>query len=98
MSQPPDTPEYRAYINELFQFPCDFPLKIMGRTDADLVPLIGSILQQHLPDFDPSTLTVRESRQGTYIAVTAVIRATSKAQLDTLYLALSSRPEVKWLL
>ena len=50
---------------------------------------------RHAPDFDPATLGMRPSSGGRYIGLTATIRATSKAQLDALYMELSAHPMVK---
>ena len=78
----------------LFEFPCDFPIKVMGRADAGLEALVIEILQRHAPDFDPATLAVRDSRQRNYLALTATIRATSREQLDNIYLELTACEQV----
>jgi putative lipoic acid-binding regulatory protein len=76
------------------QFPTDFPIKVMGRRVDRFAQTIVEIVQTHAPDFDAATLELRTSRQGNYLSVTATIRATSRAQLDALYRALSSHPLV----
>ncbi|GAO26116.1 hypothetical protein ALISP_5936 [Alicycliphilus sp. B1] len=48
-----------------------------------------------IPDFDASTIELRDSRAGNYLGVTITITATSREQLDDLYRALSSHPMVK---
>lgn len=75
-------------------FPCDFPIKIMGRQGDDIVTLASSIICERVPEFDPDSLQQRQSRGGTYVSVTATIRATSREQLDSLYTALSARDEI----
>jgi len=52
-------------------------------------------VREHAPDFDPATLELRASSGGKYLSVTATVRATSRAQLDTLYRALTRHPLVK---
>jgi putative lipoic acid-binding regulatory protein len=52
-------------------------------------------VRQHAPDFDPSTVELRLSKEGTYLSVTATVNAVSRAQLDELYRALTSHPLVK---
>ena len=47
------------------------------------------------PGFDAATLTTRLSAAGTYLGITVTITATSRAQLDALYRALSTNPMVK---
>jgi uncharacterized protein len=79
----------------LLEFPCDFPLKIMGATRDDFAQVIVAVVLKHAPDFDPARVTMRPSKAGNYLSLTCTIRATSKAQLDALYRELSSHPLVK---
>ncbi len=79
----------------LLDFPCDFPLKIMGRMEATFSQEILALVQTHAPDFDGSTMEMRPSAKGNYLSVTCTIRATSREQLDNLYRALTAHPLVK---
>jgi putative lipoic acid-binding regulatory protein len=79
----------------LWQFPTDFSIKIMGRCVAGFAEDMVAIVQRHAPDFAPQTLVMRPSSAGTYLSLTAVIRAHSRAQLDALYRELSAHPSVK---
>jgi putative lipoic acid-binding regulatory protein len=74
----------------LFEFPCDFPLKVMGRPTNDFRSLVVGIISKHAGDVDASRIEERPSRDGNYLGLTYTIRATSKAQLDTLYRELTS--------
>jgi putative lipoic acid-binding regulatory protein len=78
----------------LIQYPCDFPIKVLGRTQAGFAQAVLDIVQAHAPDFDGSTMQMKTSRQGKYLSVTCVVRATSRAQLDELYRALCDHPMV----
>lgn len=78
----------------LLEFPCEFPIKIMGKMHDDFANTIVAIVMRHAPDFDPHTLAMRPSREGNYLSLTATIRATSRAQLDDLYRELSGHPMV----
>lgn len=80
---------------DLIEFPCDFPLKIMGMTQDDFLPAVTEIVCTHDPDFDANTIETRHSSNGNYISVTATIRATSREQLDNIYMALTAHPLVK---
>ena len=84
-----------SQIENLLQFPCDFPIKIMGATHDDFMSTVTEIVLLHAPDFDKSNIQTRFSSKGKYLSVTATVRATSKEQLDNLYLALSSHPLVR---
>ena len=79
----------------LLEFPCAFPLKIMGRADAHLAQAVLDVILLHAPDFDGATMEMRASSGGKYVSLTCTVNATSKAQLDDLYRALTSHPLVK---
>jgi putative lipoic acid-binding regulatory protein len=78
----------------LLDFPCDFPIKVMGRKAPGFAQSVTEIVRRHAPDFDPATVEMRPSRQGRYLSVTCVLRATSRAQLDALYQELCDHPAV----
>ena len=80
----------------LLEFPCRFPLKVMGDRHDDFVPTVVDIVRIHAPDFDAELdLVMRESSSGKYLGVTITVRATSRDQLDELYRTLTSHPMVK---
>lgn len=81
-------------LDSIIEYPTDFPIKVMGKRAPEFVPTVIALVQQHAPDFDASTLETRPSKQGTYLSLTVTIRATSRAQLDALYTALSGHPLV----
>jgi putative lipoic acid-binding regulatory protein len=75
-------------------FPCDFPIKVMGRKQPGFAQAVTDIVRKHAPDFDPASVEMRPSRQGRYLSVTCVLRATSREQLDALYQELCDHPAV----
>jgi putative lipoic acid-binding regulatory protein len=79
----------------LLEFPCDFPLKIMGASDAGFAQAIADVVLRHAPDFDASTMEMRASKGGNYLSLTCTVRAVSQAQLDALYRELTAHPAVK---
>ena len=79
----------------LLEFPCDFPIKIMGETRDGFADAIVEVVRLHAPDFDASRVEMRPSSTGKYLSLTCTIRATSKPQLDDLYRALTAHPMVK---
>lgn len=80
--------------DSLIEYPCDFPIKIMGKATADFTDTILAIVKQHAPDFDRQAMTAKASKNGGYLSLTCTIRATSRPQLDALYQALSDHPMV----
>ena len=79
----------------LLEFPCDFPLKIMGAAADGFAQAVCAAVVRHAPDFDAATMEMRTSSGGNYLSLTCTVRATSKAQLDALYRELTSHPLVK---
>ena len=75
-------------------FPCDFPIKVMGRKERGFAQAVTDIVLKHARDFDPATVLMRPSRQGKYLSVTCVVRATSRDQLNALYRELCDHPSV----
>jgi uncharacterized protein len=78
----------------LLQFPCRFPIKAMGRASPDLQHTLEQLVRAHAPDLTAEDVSVTPSRQGTYLSVTITITATSRAQLDAIYGALSAHEAV----
>lgn len=74
----------------LFQFPCDFPLKVMGRRSDDFRSLVMGIVQKHVGAVDVANIEERPSKDGNYLSVTCTFSAQSKEQLDALYRDLTS--------
>lgn len=82
----------------LIEFPCDFPLKIMGKRVDDFAQTIAEVVQCFAPDFDPATMEMRPSSSGKYLGLTCTINATSQEQLDDVYRALTSHAMVSYVL
>jgi len=78
----------------LIDYPCDFPIKVMGKQDPGLAQALSELVLEHDPGFDPATVEIRMSKQGNYVGLTFTIRATSLEQLDSLYKALHGHPLV----
>ena len=79
----------------LIEFPCEFPIKIMGLRVEGFAQAVVTVVRGHAPDFDPASVHMRPSSKGNYLAVTCTINAVSQDQLDALYRALTSHPLVK---
>ncbi|MDH3354019.1 MAG: DUF493 domain-containing protein [Chromatiales bacterium] len=82
----------------VFNFPCDFPIKAMGRHSDEFEATVVTIVRKHCPDIGENSVKTRASKAGSYLSVTVIVRATSKLQLDNLYLELTALDEVLWAL
>ena len=71
-------------------FPCQFPVKAMGRQDGDFPDRVLDLVARHAPEAGPEQVRVTESRAGRYQSVTVTVTATSRAQLDAIYRELAA--------
>jgi len=71
--------------DELFQFPTEFPVKVMGRDSESFRTLTLAIIERHAGPMTPDRISERMSREGKFLALTYTITAESRAQLDAIY-------------
>ena len=76
------------------EFPCAFPLKVMGRDNLEFRAAARLIVERHLGPVPESVVTARASSAGNFLALTFDITAESRAQLDALYRELSGCPQI----
>ena len=95
MTSPTPSPAQDPRKDSLIEYPSRFPIKVMGAKVDGFVHAVTSIAKQFDPDFDASTVELRDSKAGNYLGITITITATSREQLDELYRTLSSHPMVK---
>lgn len=67
------------------EFPCDYPIKVLGNRCQEFRAVILEVFERHAPGFDPGAITTRDSRKGTFIAMTVIITATGPVQLKALH-------------
>lgn len=82
----------------LLEFPCQFPIKVMGDNSAGFENEIVMIVRKHAPQPGESAVRSKPSKTGKYLSVTVTFTAESKAQLDNLYREVNSHPQVKMVL
>ena len=79
----------------LLTFPCDFTLKVVGKDTNTFYATVSGIVRHYVPDVpDSAFLDSSVSKKGNYRSMSVTIHVTSKEQLDAIYRALSSSPEV----
>lgn len=72
------------------KFPCDFPIKVIGRSDSGFEAEALGIVRRHVSDFEADNMRSAASRNGNYLSVTFTVRVGSRAQLDDLYRELTA--------
>ena len=74
----------------LLEFPCDFPIKVMGAATDEFRSLALGIITRHFGPLAAGSIEERPSSGGKYLGLTMTVRAESKAQLDAAYAELTS--------
>jgi len=80
--------------DSLLQFPCLFPIKIMGKKNDQFFLSIKEILTRHFGDLKEKDIKTSISKKGTYISITITVQVTSQNQLDNAYNELSAHKDV----
>ncbi|MDH5394109.1 MAG: DUF493 domain-containing protein [Gammaproteobacteria bacterium] len=78
----------------LLEFPCDFPIKAFGLTGETLETAVKEIIQRHVDDLTACTIKTSASKNAKFTSMTVTIRATSKSQIDSIYIDLSASEHV----
>lgn len=80
----------------MIDYPCLFPIKVMGANVAGFLETMVAVARQFDPSFEADTrIELRQSKGGNYLGITLTVMATNREQLDNLYRALSGHPMVK---
>lgn len=80
--------------DSLIEYPCVFPIKVMGKAVPEFEDVLIEVVLEHDPDYDRDTLVSRPSEKGNYTGLTFHVNAVSREQLDALYKALHGHPLV----
>ena len=74
---------------EWIEFPCVFPLKVMGDNDGSYPDFVLEVAKKYIDGVDESCVKTKESRTGKYISVTVTFMAHNREQLDAVYYELN---------
>lgn len=85
----------RELREDLWVFPMDYPIKLIGDAGEELRGAVVEILVKHFPEFDEATLKVQPSRTGKYHSITAQLRFYELEQVHQLYADLAACPLIK---
>lgn len=78
----------------VIQFPCDFTLKIVGKSEGPFEKIVLSLIKEHFPKTPATHIQKKFSKDKNYLSLSVTVFAKSKIELDALYQALSSTKEV----
>ena len=79
---------------QLLTFPCRYDIKVIGRQSTRFEAMVQGIVTRHIETHDLLAVTRRLSGRESYLAITLIINARSRDQLDDIYRALSACDEV----
>ena len=80
------------------KFPCQFPIKAMGKSGAELELAVLQIVRRHAPDLSEGAISIMASKSGKYSSITLTVTAQSRQQLDAIYLELTACEQVLYAL
>ena len=80
------------------EFPCLYPIKIIGYAVDNFKELVTSRVEGHTGPIDSELVTVRSSRKNNYISVNITIAATGEEQLSEIFEDLKKIKSVKMVL
>jgi len=75
---------------EVFEFPCRFPVKIMGRDEPEFQAHVVKMISNHVTGIVDEDVVSRPSSKGKFISVTVTFTAESRQQLDDVYQTLTA--------
>ncbi|MDH4109201.1 MAG: DUF493 domain-containing protein [Gammaproteobacteria bacterium] len=76
------------------EFPCSFPIKMMGRDEPGFRATAISIIEKHAGTVSESDIREARSSKGNFVSITITINAVSQGQLDDIYRALTDHEQV----
>lgn len=79
---------------KLLQFPCSFPIKMMGRANGEFSDTAVGLVEQHVGKITAESIQTSKSRNGNFLSVTVTIDAKSREQLDNIYNDLSNHEDI----
>ncbi|MEB3755066.1 DUF493 domain-containing protein [Acinetobacter sp. MD2(2019)] len=85
----------RELREDLWVFPMDYPIKLIGNAGEELRVAVVGILVKHFPEFDEASLVITPSRTGKYHSLTAQLRFDELEQVHALYADLAACPLIK---
>ena len=91
-------PKPNGHDDTLLQFPCDFKLKIVGKSNSSFEETALAIIYKHFPATPNTHIQQAYSKNKKYLSLSVTVHATSQLALDALYQDLSSTKEVMMVL
>ena len=76
------------------EFPCEFPIKMMGRDTPEFRAIAIALVENHVGPLAAESIQINLSAKGNFVSVTVTVTATSQQQLDDIYRDVSGHEDV----
>jgi len=80
--------------DSLLEFPCDFPIKVMGKDSPQFRRTSLAIIEEHVGELTKEDVSERQSKDGNFVALTYNLTIENREQLDSIYSALSNHDDI----
>lgn len=84
--------------DSLFEFPCRFPVKAMGKETEGFPAHVMELVVAAVGEIDHEDVVVKPSSKGRFLSVTVTFTAESRDQLDTVYRNLTGSDRILFVL
>lgn len=78
----------------VIEFPCDFPIKMMGRDTPEFRLTARTLIEKHVGPIGDDAIKFNLSGKGNFVSVTVTVTASSQQQLDDIYRDASGHDDV----
>lgn len=75
-------------------FPCELPIKVLGRNDDRFRTAAWAIVRNHYGELDAGRVSEQPSSKSSYLSVTFVVPAQSRDEVDALYRDLTASDDI----
>ena len=82
----------------LIDFPCQFPIKIIGKDCGIFDNAVSQIMAKHGQKYSEFSVKKNKSKKKNYIALTWVVNVNNQDELDNIYRDLSKDKNVLYVL
>ena len=85
-------------LESLIDFPCEFPIKILGKDNDVFKNTVSQIMAKHHQKHSEISVKKNNSKNKNYIALTWVVNVNNQDELDNIYKDLSKDKNILFVL
>lgn len=82
----------------LLQYPCDYPIKVIGSNSEVFIAQVSDIIRQHFPDLNASRIKHSKSANGKFISISVMLHLHHEGELHAAYQAIKTVPGLQMVL